>query len=104
MSFIIVVIIVLRFAVRKRGGECNWWILVEFVSVLTDSEAAEGLVGSVSWWVMGRTGCHGCRDSHLRVSHRGLGGRVSVSGGSGVGPIFWWRLPIGGGLVDRLLG
>lgn len=70
----------------------------------TVSEAAEGLVCSVSQWVMGRTGGQGCHDSHLRVGHWGLGGRVSVSGGGGVGPIFWWRLAIDGRLVEGLLG
>lgn len=43
-------------------------------------------------------------DSHLCVSHRGLGGRVSISGGGGVGPVFWWRLSINSGLVNRFLG
>ena len=46
---------------------------------------------------MGGGGHH----SHLSVSHRGLG--VSVSGGGRVGPIFWWRVSIGGGLVEGLL-
>lgn len=58
----------------------------------------------VSRWVMGGTGGRGCHDSHLCVSHWGLGGRVSISGGGGVGPVFWWRLSINSGLVNGFLG
>lgn len=41
-------------------------------------------------------------DSHLSVSHRGPTGRVPVS--CGAGPIFWWRLRVGRGFVQGLLG
>lgn len=103
MSFIIVVIITRGAAEEEEGG-----YLVDScricLSVWTVSEAAEGLVGSVSQWVMGRTGGQGCQDSHLRVSHWGLGGRVSVSGGGRVGPVFWWRLTVDRRLVEGLLG
>lgn len=48
-------------------------------------------------------GGRGCCDSHLRVSHWGLSGGVSISGGGLVGPIFWRGLSINGGLVNWLL-
>lgn len=105
MSLIVVVISVPRGAVEEEG---RWMYLADScwicLSVWTVSEAAEGLVGSVSQWVMVRTGGPRCHESHLRVGHWGLGGRVSVSGGGRVGPIFWWRLTIDGRLVQRLLG
>lgn len=88
---------------RRRGGECIWWIHVEFVSVCGQSLRQRGL-GSVSQWVMGWTGGLGCHDSHLCVSHWGLAGRVSISGGGRVGPIFCWGFAVDSWLVDGLLG
>lgn len=41
---------------------------------------------------------------HLRVGHWRLGGRVSVGGGGGAGPVLRRGLPDGGGLVVGLLG
>lgn len=89
----------------KREGECILMGSCEFVSVCGQSlRQRRGL------WVVRPSGCwvgrggHGCPDSHLRVSHGGLGGGVSVSGGGRVGPIFRWRLAIDSGLVEGLLG
>lgn len=61
-------------------------------------------MGSVFWRVTDGIGGRGFYDLHLGVSHRGLAGRVSVSRRGGVGPIFWWRLAVGGRLVGGLLG
>lgn len=73
------------------------------LSVFDTVEAQRGR-GGRGCSVEQELGGRGCHDSHLRVSHWGLGGRVSISGGGGGGPIFWWRLSIDGGLVEGLLG